>query len=47
MLGDAFALYFSVKGRRVAHKLRCVFVDSCALIEEEDEPKEVILVARP
>ena len=46
MLGDAFALYLSVKGRRVAHKLRCVFVDACALIEEEGEPREVILVAR-
>ena len=46
MLGYAFALYLSVKGRRVAHKLRCVFVDACALIEEEGEPREVILVAR-
>ena len=32
----------SIKGRRVAQKLRCVFVDARTLLEEQDESKEVI-----
>ena len=42
-----FTVYSSMKGRRVAQRLRCVFVDTGVLLDEEDESKEVILVVRP
>ena len=42
-----FTVYSSMKGRRVAQRLRCVFVDTGVLLDKEDESKEVILVVRP